>query len=357
MTQPVRQSDFIPHFDSASLPSGYGDLRAEYEAIRRGVALFDLSPTAKLTIGGKNAVQFINGLVSNDVKTLPLGAGVLAAFPNVQGKVAALTRIYQTSEGLLLELDASNREKIFKNLNRFVLAGGFCLTDVTEQLALLSLQGPRAAALLNTLTGANFETAPKIFGSYTIATHTLAGVPVQIATHSRTGEAGFDLYVNAEAAAQLWQALVASGAHPAGQAALEIARLEAAIPREPVDVNEHYIVNETNLAEAVSYTKGCYLGQEIIARIHWRGQPAKQLKGLWVEAAAPPAKGVELWAADGKKVGEITSSVRSFALDRLIAFGYVHRNSLATGTTFTLKSNDMELGHASIAETPFVTQA
>lgn len=363
MTQPVLQSDFTPQFERAALPEDYGDVRAEYEAIRHGAALFDLSPTAKLTISGKNAVQFINGLVSNDVKTLATGAGVLAAFPNVQGKVAALARIYQTGEGLLLELDASNRAKIFKNLNRFVLAGEFFLTDATEQLALFSLQGPRAAELLNQLTGNSFEASPRIFGPYTIATYTIAATPVQIATHSRTGAPGFDLYVTATAAAQVWQALVAAGARPAGQAALESARLEAAIPLEPADVNENHIVNETNLADAVSYTKGCYMGQEIIARVHWRGQPAKQLKGLWIEAAEPPAPGTELWATEskqagkevGKKVGEITSSVRSFALDRVIAFGYVHRNYLAAGTSFTLKHNETEVGQASLAETPFVT--
>lgn len=356
MTQPALQTNFAPQFDAAVLPQDFGDVRAEYAAIRHSAALFDLSPTAKLTIGGKNTVQFINGLVSNDVKTLPVGAGVLATFPNVQGKVAALARIYQTGEGLLLELDASNREKIFKNLTRFVLAGEFFLTDATEQLALLSLQGPKTVELLNNLTGSTFAMQAIIHGPYSITTLSIADTPVQVVPHSRTGSPGFDLYVSAAAASSVWRCLLDEGAHPAGQTALETARLEAAIPREPLDVNENYIVNETNLADAVSYTKGCYLGQEIIARIHWRGQPAKQLKGLWVEAVEAPVKGTELWAADGRKVGEITSSVRSLALERIIAFAYVHRNYLTNGTTFTLKQADSELGQATIAETPFVTQ-
>lgn len=358
MTQPVLQTQLAPRFDAAALPQDFGDGRAEYQAIRESAALFDLSPTGKLTIGGKNAVQFINGLVSNDVKTLAVGAGVLATFPNVQAKVAALARIYHTAEGLLLELDASNRAKIFKNLNRFVLAGEFFLTDVTEQLALFSLQGPRAAEMLAQLTGSTFDATPVIYGPYSIAPHVIAETTVQIATHSRTGAPGFDLYVPVAAAASVWQSLVTAGAQPAGQVALETARLEAAIPREPADINENYIVNETNLADAVSYTKGCYLGQEIIARIHWRGQPAKQLKGLFVEAAAPPAPGTELWVTSdkdaGKKVGEITSSAHSFALNRLIAFAYVHRNHLTTGTSFTLKQADAVIGQASVAETPFV---
>ncbi len=363
MTQPTLQPDFTPCFDCTALSADYGDVRAEYEAIRHGVALIDLSPAGKLTIGGKNAVQFVNGLVSNDVKKLQAGEGVLAAFPTTQGKVAALARIYQLrqlgqlgqlGDSLLLELDASNRAKVFQNLNRFVLAGEFFLTDATEALALLSLQGPRSGKLLSALTGQAIDTNMP----YAISTHQLANVPVHIATRSRTGEQGFDLYVPAEAAPQLWHTLFTSGAalgvHAVGQAALEIARLEAAIPREPLDINENYIINETNLTDAVSYTKGCYLGQEVIARIHWRGQPAKQLKGLLVDAVEPLARGTEVWASDGKKVGELTSSVRSLALDRVIALGYVHRHYLNPGTAFTLKQGEAELGTAQLAETPFV---
>ncbi len=355
MTQPALQPAFTPCFDNAALPNDYGDARVEYEAIRHGVALFDLSPAGKLTVSGKNAVPFINGQVSNDVKTLAPGAGVLAAFPTLQGKVAALARIYNTGDELLLELNASNREKIFKNLNRFVPAGEFILTDATEQLALFTLQGPRSAAMLTTLTGLplEFTTARRLTQT------TLAATPVQIAAHSRAGQPGFDLFVPVAVAAMVWQTLLANGARAAGQTALDIARLEAGIAREPLDVNENFIINETGLTEAVSYTKGCYLGQEVIARIHWRGQPAKQLRGLWIDAAAPPAAGTELWATtekgESKKVGEITSSVRSLALDRIIAFGYVHRYYLNTGTEFTLKHGAAECGRALLAETPFVT--
>lgn len=355
MTQPALQPEFTPQFDSASLPADYGDVRAEYQAIQHGAALIDLSPAGKLTLRGKNAVQFINGLVSNDVKTLATGAGVLAAFPNLQGKVAALARIYNTGDGLLLELDASNREKIFKNLSRFVPAGEFFLTDVTEQLTLFTLQGPHSAALLTTLTGQPVE----FIAARSITPVTLAGTPVQLATHSRTGQPGFDLYVPVAAATQVWQTLLAQGARATGQTALNIARLEAGIANEPTDINENYIINETGLAEAVSYTKGCYLGQEVIARIHWRGQPAKQLRGLWIDAAEPPAAGTGLWAlndkGESKKVGEITSSVRSLALDRVIAFGYVHRYYLNAGTEFALKHGETEDGRAQLAETPFVT--
>jgi folate-binding protein YgfZ len=338
-----------------ALPRAYGDVRGEYDAIRRGVAVVDLSPAGKLEISGKNAVQFINGLVTNDVKSLQAGDGVLAAFLNVQGKVSALCRIYNTGPHLLLELEAANRKKVFKNLSRFTLAGEFFINDVSEQRALISLQGPRAAALIAQLTEQPISATPE----YKISERSLAHQPALIAAHSRSGESGFDLFISAEAAPRVWEVLLERGApfgaRPVGQEALEIARIEAGIPREGMDVDENHILLEAGYDQAVSYTKGCYLGQEIIARIHWRGQPAKRLVGLLVEADEVPAKGTELYAADGKRVGEVTSSTRSPALDRIIALGYVHRHYLTPGTELTLRSNVAERGQAKVTTLPFVT--
>ncbi|NOT61090.1 MAG: hypothetical protein HOP19_12800, partial [Acidobacteria bacterium] len=176
-------SPFTPQFDPAVLPADYGDVRKEYETIRHGAALIDFSPAAKLRLTGKNAIQFLNGLVSNDVKTLEPYQGVFACFPNLQGKVAALTVIYHTEQGLLIELDASNREKIFKNLSRFVPAGEFFLTDVTEELALFSLQGPQAVTVLSAAASKPIEySETRTLHSFPIAT-------VEIATRNRTGGA------------------------------------------------------------------------------------------------------------------------------------------------------------------------
>jgi aminomethyltransferase len=129
------------------------DVRTEYDAIRHGIAVIDFSSAGKLQLSGKNAVQFLNGMVSNDVKALGTGDGVLAAFPNLQGKLVALCRIYNTGAYLLIELEASNREKILKNLSRFVAAGEFFVADVSDQYGLISLQGPRSAEFIESLTG------------------------------------------------------------------------------------------------------------------------------------------------------------------------------------------------------------
>jgi aminomethyltransferase len=336
-----------------TLPRDYGDLRGEYDAIRGGVAVLDLSDAGKLQISGKNSVQFLNGVISNDVKSLKLHEGVLAAFPTIQGKLLALCRVYNLGEYLLLELDAINREKIFKNLSRFVPAGEFIVTDVSDQFALYSLQGPRTMELIEALTSQPIDER-----QYKIGEWQIAGARVFIASHSRCGGTGFDIFVPTEFSQKVLETIlergVIFGARRAGSGAFEIARIEAGVPREGADAGEYYIILESELEAAVSYTKGCYLGQEIIARIHWRGEPAKRLRGLLTDADQPPQPGAELFDGEGKKVGEITSIARSFALDRFIALGYVHRYHLTPGTKFTLKQGGAEIGRAELVELPFI---
>jgi folate-binding protein YgfZ len=332
------------------------DVLGNYNAIRLGVAVLEI-PAGKLHVSGKNAVQFLNGLVSNEVKTLQPGEGVLAAFPTLQGKLSALCRIYNTGEQLLLELDAINREKIFKNLSRFVPAGEFLVADASDSLSLVSLQGKRSAELIESLTGQTAEAM-----EHKIGKHKIAGTDVWIAVHRRCGEPGFDLFVETDEAETVIRKILETGetfgARKIGEAAFEIARIEAGQPREGVDAGEEYIILESELEAAVSYTKGCYLGQEVIARIHWRGQPAKRLRGFLLEVDALPKRGTELFAVEGqmagRRAGEITSSTFSFALNQHIALGYAHRYCLDLGTEFILKQGDAELGRAKLVELPFV---
>jgi folate-binding protein YgfZ len=326
-------------------------LRSQYDAIRHGAGILDLSSAGKLEIGGKNAVQFLNGLVSNDVKSLQPGAGLLAAFLDVHGKVKSICRIYRLADRFLLEFEPSRLEVVFNNLKRFVPAGEFTVDDVTGAQALLSLQGSRADEIL-----ARAGTPPpETPFSFTTADGLVGGVTVLIARHSRSREPGFDLFVPSEAAARLEQALLEHGqelgALRVGPPALEVARIEDGIPVDGIDITGDTILLETDLDQAVSYTKGCYLGQEIIARIHWRGQPARRLRGLLIEGDTLPANGAKLMTADGVTAGYLTSAIQSLALNRVIALGYVDRHFLTPGTELILNG-----GTAKVAETPFVNQ-
>lgn len=329
-----------------------------YQAIRSGrseAGLIDLSESGKIRLSGDNAIQFLNGLVSNDVKSLQPGEGVLVAFPNLQGKLLALARVYNIGEGLLLEVDAINREKVVRNLSRFIPAGGFFVDDQTERLNLFGLEGPRAGEVVAALGGV--ATMP----DYGIQTVMVDGVELRVASHRRCGEIGYDLFVPVERRDEVLASLNRLGVVPVTPEDFETARIEAGVPREGVDAGEEYIVLETGLAEAISYTKGCYLGQEVIARIHWRGQPARQLRGLLLDTLVEAKPSLELRAVDGsqagRRIGNITSATFSPALGQPIALGYVHRYYLTPGTVVEIWRDEQCVGRATVNDLPLVKAA
>src|SRR5262249_24589619 len=157
-------------------------------------------------------------------------------------------------------------------------AGEFFVTDVSDHFALFSLQGPRTPELIEALTGESIDER-----QYKVCERQIGGARVLVASHSRCGETGFDLFVPTEFAQKTLETIlergVIFGARLAGSEAFEIARIEAGVPREGGDAGEDYIILESELESAISYTKGCYLGQEVIARIHWRGQGARSGRG------------------------------------------------------------------------------
>jgi folate-binding protein YgfZ len=337
--------------DGWLLPESYGDAVAEYKAVREGgAALIDISSRGRVEVSGTEAVQFLNGLVTNDVKALAEGAWMTAAFPNAQGRLLAFVRVINRKTGFLFDMEAVTRERIFKTLERFTLAGDFRVADLTEELAALSLQGTRAAEIISATFGS--EAASVARGRVITASFNNKDVDVIRATH--TGEDGFDLFVKAEHAASLFEALIAAGARAVGFEALETLRVEAGLPRHGVDMDETNVVLETGLDEAVSYTKGCYIGQEIIARIHWRGHVAKRLAGLSLEEGFEVKPGAKVRTIDGKEIGRLTSVAFSPRLNKAIALAYVKYDYLSPGTQVRVVVNEEVECAATLSELPFV---
>lgn len=332
------------------LPASYGDVMTEYRAVREGGAgLIDLSSRGRIEIGGSEAVLFLNGLITNDVKALADSSWMEAAFPNVQGRMLAHARVLRQNERFLFDTEAVTREQIIKTLGRFTLAGDFSLTDVTNETALLSVQGASASRIVGAVLGQDAARVER--GAIFNTGWKDEGLRVIRATH--TAEDGFDLFASAGAAASLWDALVEAGASPLGFDALEILRIEAGLPRYGVDIDETKVVLETGLDDAVSFTKGCYIGQEIIARIHFRGHVAKRLAGLVLDAEGEVAVGDKVRTTEGKEVGWITSVTRSPRLHRTIALGYVKYDYLQAGTRLRLSGNESE-PEAEVTALPFV---
>jgi len=329
----------------------YGDPASEYEAVRAGAGLFDLSARGRVEVAGGEAVMFLNGLVTNDVKALAQGEWMAAAFPNAQGRLLAQARVARRADSFLIDTEAPTRARVLQSLERFTLAGDFRVKDLSEETAELSVQGPRAAGIVGAVVGA--EASGLARGRVFESGWRGASVTLLRATH--TGEDGFDLVVDSEHAAELWEALTQAGARPAGGDALEVLRVEAGLPRYGADVSEANVVLEAGQDEAVSFTKGCYVGQEIIARIHWRGHVAKRLAGLLMEddSREPAARDARVVSAEGREAGRVTSSVFSPRAGRAVALGLVRYDYLTPGTELRVESGGGERA-ARVVALPFV---
>lgn len=345
-----RAGALLEERDGWLMPASYGDVLEEYKAVREGGAgLIDLSSRGRIEVGGSEAAMFLNGLITNDVKALKENSWMTAAFPNVQGRIMALARVLRSEDGFLFDTEMVTREQIIKTLGRFTLAGDFRVTDTTGETALLSVQGARASEIVRAVLGedgANVQRASIIKVSWNDTE-----LSVIRATH--TAEDGFDIFIGADVAASLWNALLEAGARPVGFDALEILRIEAGVARYGVDMDETKVVLETGQDDAVSFTKGCYLGQEIIARIHFRGHVAKRLAGLVLETEGELRSDDKIRMPEGKEIGWITSPTRSPRLNRSIALGYVKYDYLQPNTQVRIINNDVER-EAHVTELPFV---
>jgi folate-binding protein YgfZ len=340
----------LTELEGWSVPSSYGDELFEYAAVREaGAGVIDLSPRGRFQVRGAEAVQFLNGLITNDMKTLAENQWMPAVFPNVQGRLLAYVRVARIGDGFLIDTEAPTHETVLKTIQRFTLAGDFHVTDLTKQMALLSVQGKQATEIVGTVLG---ESPLGLTRNGVVEVKwQQKNLTVLRATH--TAEDGFDILASADQATPLWDAFVNAGARPVGHEALDRLRIEAGVPRYGIDMDETNVVTETGLDEAVSYTKGCYIGQEIIARIKYRGHVAKKLVGLSFDRARKVDKNAKIKSADDKEIGRITSNTLSPHLGCKIALGYVKYDYLAPDTEVRVTSSHGDL-LARVAELPFV---
>jgi folate-binding protein YgfZ len=297
----------------------------EYEAVRYGGAgLIDLSTLrGRIRVSGSEATMFLNGLITNDVKNLAQNRWMPAVFPTVQGRLIGAVRVIRGSgPEFLIDTETTSHDAVLKTVSRFTLAGDFKVSDVTKETALLTVQGERAA-----------EVVEKVFATPVsgLPSNGVVETDVTIIRASHTGENGFDLFIDSSRKAELQQALEAAGAQPIGEDTFEILRVEAGIARFGQDMDETNVVPETNLDDAVSFTKGCYVGQEIIVRIKHRGHPAKKLTQLRFETDQQIEPGAVIRSTENQEIGRVTSAVVSPKRGS-IGLGYVRYEHMAEGT-------------------------
>ena len=302
----------------------------EYETVRDGGAgLIDLSAMrGRIRVSGSEATMFLNGLITNDVKNLAQNRWMAAVFPTVQGRLIGAVRVIRGSgPEFLIDTETTSHDAVLKTVSRFTLAGDFKVADVTSDTALLTVQGQGAAEIIQKV----FEQAASDLPQNGVVETTWQNVPVTLIRASHTGENGFDLFIDSSRKAELQQALEAAGAQPVGEDTFEILRVEAGIARFGQDMDETNVVPETNLDDAVSFTKGCYVGQEIIVRIKHRGHPAKKLTQLHFETDQQIEPGAVIRSIENQEIGRVTSAVVSPKRGS-IGLGYVRYEYVADGT-------------------------
>ncbi len=284
----------------------------EYDAITVGCGLLDQSERGKLALTGSDAKGFLQGQVSNDVEALTPGTGCYATFLTPKGKMLGDLRILDTGDELLLDTERVALQELFNMIRRFSIGYDVQLHKRTLQRGLLSLLGPRAE---QTAAVSDLPTA-----EHSHLTTAVAAIDVRAI---RT-DLGIDLLCDGEQTAALTAALTGLGAVPVSENVADCVRVEHGRPRYGVDLDETVIPQEAGLNErAVSFTKGCYVGQETVARLHYRGKPNRQLRGL--RLTAPADTGAEIRFGD-RTVGTLASVARSPALGP-IALALVRREA------------------------------
>lgn len=312
----------------------------DYNRVREGGLGFYEEQCGLIEVSGSEAVMFLNGLITNDAARLENYSWMLAAFPNAQGRLLALVRVMRIDNSFLFVTDAETHEKVLKNLSRFAMAGDFKVDDLTGDFSCFAVRANETPEFIlkvpteNSIVVANFGKE----WTYIIRAYRAAG---------------FDFFVPKDSREIFIEKLKNSGAVEIGEQAREILRVENGIPKYGVDMDETTVVLETGLAEAVSFTKGCYIGQEIIARIHFRGHVAKQLTGLILDDDAEIQPGDELKTIDGKNAGRVTSTVFSPKLQKNIALAFVRYDYLAEGTELKILGGEIERA-ARVKNPPFI---
>lgn len=306
-------------------PQHYGDPAAEYDAVRHAAGVADRVDRAAFRVYGRDPVKMIHGLVTNDVAGAAPGRGVYAALLTPKGRMVADVRVFRRPDGeLLLDVDAGARPAVAEHFRKFIPPLFARVEDLGGRIHVIGVYGPRAREVVGRALGGE---VPGALPEEAFRTFDFDGRELLVARTEYFGEDGYDAFVAPESAEALWRALVGAGARPVGHAALEVLRIEAGRPRWGAELDETVIPLEAGLRErAISTTKGCYTGQEVIIRILHRGHVNRLLRGVLLGEVPAPAKGAALVRPEaGKPVGRITSSCRSPLHGQTIALAYVRR--------------------------------
>ena len=339
---PSHSGPTIGDVGGRSVVLAYGSVSAEYEALNTRAAVFDRSHRGRLRVKGPRAAEMVTGLVTNDVSALVPGQGCYAAALTAKGKIVADVRVFVEEDGILVDAPPRAATAWAAMVKKFVNPRTAPHMDETATLRDVGVFGATARHVVSELTGVP---APALtaMAPYAHMSVEVDGVPARIARVPDLEVEGFELIVPADSFTSLWTRAVAAGATPAGLEAWDIARVEAGRPEWGVDMDDNTIPQEANFdaLHAISYTKGCYVGQETVARVHFRGHVNKHLRGVRAASLEPIPSGATLHDESGAQVGDVRSAVRSPRLGA-IALAMIRREVEPGATLIARSAGDAE---------------
>jgi folate-binding protein YgfZ len=325
-----------------SAMAGYGDVRAEFQALVSGSGVYDRRSRAKVSLTGADRTRWLNGMVTNNIRDLEPGRGVYAFLLNPQGHILGDLYAYNRGESLLVDTDQSQVETILAVFDKYIIMDEVEAANITDQMNAVGIAGPRSR---ETLQAAGFE-VPELKPLQFVET-TWQQIGVTVVRGDNPQVESFKLWLGPGDAERVSAALLKAGAKPVGSATLDLLRIAAGIPCYGVDIRERDLPQETEQERALNFSKGCYVGQEIVERIRSRGQVRRKFTGFEIDGQLPAAGSkIQL---DGKDVGEITSAASLPVADgeRRVALGYVRREVATPGKQVEAS------GGATVANLPF----
>lgn len=337
-------STALHHDPASSLAANRGNTRAEFQALLSACGLYDLSSRSKIAISGGDRVRWLNGMVSNNVRDLTPGHGVYAFMLNAQGRIQADLYAFQRGDSLLIDTEGAQSEKVLQIFDHYIIADDVEIADISDKLTALGVSGPKARDVLRK-AGIHFSDLAPLEFSSPQCDCACGCLECTVVRSDDSEGASYEIWLTPDKLKSTWEALVAAGAMPVGAETLELKRIRYGIPRYGVDIRERDLPQETGQARALNFTKGCYLGQEIVERIRSRGAVHRQFAAFLLDGELPGA-GAKILAIQesekqenakqegekrdqNKEVGEITSSaILPLAEgDRPIALGYLRREA------------------------------
>lgn len=334
----------------------------DYHLALTGAVVWNRSDEGRILVTGTDRLEWLQGLLSNDVARLPSGEGVYACYLTAQGRMISDMRLLELGDRLLIDVPSEMASPLVERLASFVITEDVTLTDVSPALARLSVHGPRAANALVTVPDEALSLEQLLPNANRPAV--MEGVEVVLARSRDLKLVGFDVYVPASEVARVIQTLDRRGVSVARSSTFEVLRIEGGVPRFGVDMDTTTIPLEAGIEdEAISFTKGCYVGQEIVIRMLHRGhgRVARKLAGIVVHSVEGTASQGHAHALAGcvllhqdREVGRITSAAWSPTLDRVIALGYLARDTAKVGQTILIRRADGRLDRGEVHELPLV---